>query len=58
MAVGRLEDPILANAVIGNEEADLVAVGRGMLRNPYWSLEAASKLKKETAIPTQYTTGF
>ncbi|GGG04354.1 NADPH dehydrogenase [Paenibacillus albidus] len=58
IAVGRLDDPILANAVIGNEEADLVAVGRGMLRNPYWSLEAAAKLKQETAIPKQYTTGF
>ncbi len=33
IAVGRLDDPILANAVIGNEDADLVAVGRGMLRN-------------------------
>ncbi|WP_028563002.1 NADH:flavin oxidoreductase/NADH oxidase [Paenibacillus pinihumi] len=58
IAVGRLDDPILANAVIGNEEADLVAVGRGMLRNPYWALETASKLKKETQIPRQYTTGF
>ncbi|AET57137.1 NADH:flavin oxidoreductase/NADH oxidase [Paenibacillus terrae] len=58
IAVGRLDDAILANAVIGNEEADLVAVGRGMLRNPYWSLEAAAKLKKETATPKQYTTGF
>lgn len=58
VAVGRLDDPILANAVIGNEEADLVAVGRGMLRNPYWALEAATKLGKETAIPKQYTAGF
>ena len=58
IAVGRLEDPILANAVIGNEEADLVAVGRGMLRNPYWALEAAAKLSKETAIPNQYLYGF
>ncbi len=58
IAVGRLDDPILANAVIGNEEADLVAVGRGLLRNPYWALEAASKLSKETQIPKQYTTGF
>ncbi len=49
IAVGRLDDPILANAVIGNEEADLVAVGRGMLRNPYWALETASKLKKRNA---------
>ncbi|WP_341280417.1 NADH:flavin oxidoreductase/NADH oxidase [Paenibacillus sp. FSL H8-0537] len=58
IAVGRLEDPVLANAVIGNEDADLVAVGRGMLRNPYWALEAAAMLKKETTVPTQYTTGF
>ncbi|WP_226002592.1 NADH:flavin oxidoreductase/NADH oxidase [Paenibacillus sp. BJ-4] len=58
IAVGRLDDPILANAVIGNEDADLIAVGRGMLRNPYWALEAAAKLKKETTTPKQYTTGF
>lgn len=47
IAVGRLDDSILANAVIGNEEADLIAVGRGMLRNPYWALEAASNLRKK-----------
>ncbi|MFD0712281.1 NADH:flavin oxidoreductase/NADH oxidase [Paenibacillus sp. GCM10027626] len=58
IAVGRLDDPGLANAVIGNEDADLVAVGRGMLRNPYWGLEAAAVLKKETAIPKQYVSGF
>lgn len=58
IAVGRLDDPGLANAVIGNEDADLVAVGRAMLRNPYWSLEAAAVLKKETAVPKQYTSGF
>ncbi|MNJ31958.1 NADPH dehydrogenase [compost metagenome] len=58
IAVGRLEDPILANAVIGNEDADLVAIGRGMLRNPYWTLEAAASLKKEMTVPKQYTSGF
>ncbi|MUG45852.1 NADH:flavin oxidoreductase/NADH oxidase [Paenibacillus woosongensis] len=58
IAVGRLEDPILANAVIGNEDADLVAIGRGMLRNPYWTLEAAAALKQEIPVPKQYTTGF
>ncbi|MFC4304007.1 NADH:flavin oxidoreductase/NADH oxidase [Cohnella boryungensis] len=58
IAVGRLDDPILANAVIGNEDADLVAVGRGMLRNPYWALEAAASLKMETSVPRQYATGF
>lgn len=58
IAVGRLDEPVLANAVIGNEEADLVAVGRGMLRNPYWALEAAAKLNKETKIPQQYRVSF
>ncbi|PWW04787.1 2,4-dienoyl-CoA reductase-like NADH-dependent reductase (Old Yellow Enzyme family) [Paenibacillus cellulosilyticus] len=58
IAVGRLDDPILANAVIGNVDADLVAVGRGMLRNPYWTLEAAAGLRKETTIPTPYKFGF
>ena len=58
IAVGRLDIPELANSVIGNEDADLVAVGRGMLRNPYWTLEAATELGKETAIPRQYAPGF
>ncbi|WEK53373.1 MAG: NADH:flavin oxidoreductase/NADH oxidase [Candidatus Cohnella colombiensis] len=58
IAVGRLEDPVLANAIIGNEDADLVAIGRGMLRNPYWTLEAAVQLKDKAQIPTQYVRGF
>ncbi|GIP36070.1 NADH:flavin oxidoreductase/NADH oxidase [Paenibacillus sp. J2TS4] len=58
IAVGRLDEPVLANAVIGNEEADLVAVGRGMLRNPYWTLEAAVQLNKESYLPKQYLSGF
>ncbi|NIK70384.1 NADH:flavin oxidoreductase/NADH oxidase [Paenibacillus sp. BK720] len=58
IAVGRLDDPALANSVIGNEDADLVAVGRGMLRNPYWALEAATVLHKEIDAPRQYERGF
>ncbi|AHV99109.1 NADH:flavin oxidoreductase/NADH oxidase [Paenibacillus sabinae] len=58
IAVGRLDDPALANAVVGNEDADLIAVGRGMLKNPYWPLAAAAELRKETEIPRQYERGF
>lgn len=58
IAVGVLDDPVLANAVVGNEDADLVAVGRAMLRNPYWALDAAYQLKKEIAVPVQYERGF
>lgn len=58
IAVGRLEDPILANSIIGNEEADLVAVGRGMLRHPYWTLEASKTLNKQIELPKQYELAF
>ena len=58
IAVGNLEDATVANAVIGNEDADLIAVGRGMLRNPYWAIEAAAQLKKETQVPKQYAVAF
>lgn len=58
IAVGRLEDPILANSIIGNDEADLVAVGRGMLRHPYWTLEASKTLNKQIELPKQYELAF
>lgn len=58
IAVGRLDEAVLANAVIGNEEADLVAVGRGMLRNPYWTLEAGVTLGQDAGVPKQYVFGF
>lgn len=58
IAVGRLDEPDLANSVIGNEEADLVAIGRAMFRNPYWTFEAAMKLNKKTQVPKQYMRGF
>lgn len=58
IAVGKLADYQLANAVIGNEVADLVAVGRGMLRNPYWALEMADQLKDSHFVPKQYERAF
>ncbi len=58
IAVGKLSDPRVANAVIGNESADLVAVGRGMLKNPYWALGAGEELRKEAPVPEQYLRGF
>ncbi|MEO3946645.1 NADH:flavin oxidoreductase/NADH oxidase [Gorillibacterium sp. CAU 1737] len=58
IAVGRLDDPALANAVIGNEDAELVAVGRGMLRDPNWTLNAAEALGKSTDIPKALERGY
>ncbi|MBS5951557.1 MAG: NADH:flavin oxidoreductase/NADH oxidase, partial [Clostridium sp.] len=58
IAVGRLDEPDLANSIIGNEEADLVAIGRAMFRNPYWALNAASKLNEKVQVTKQYKLGF
>lgn len=58
IAVGLLDEAELANAVIGNEDADLVGIGRAMFRNPYWAFEAARKLNIKTQVPKQYGRGF
>lgn len=58
IAVGKLDEPELANAIIGNDEVDLVAIGRAMFRNPYWAFDAATKLNKKTQVPNQYKLGL
>ena len=58
IAVGLLDEPELANSIIGNKDADLVAIGRAMLRSPYWPLEAAIKLNMKTQVPKQYMRGI
>ncbi len=57
-AVGRLDYPALAEFVVATGDADLVAVGRGLLRDPYWALRAAIALGETPAVPAQYTRGF
>jgi 2,4-dienoyl-CoA reductase-like NADH-dependent reductase (Old Yellow Enzyme family)/thioredoxin reductase len=34
MAVGRINDPLVANDILLNEQADLVCIGRGLLADP------------------------
>ncbi|WP_373228558.1 NADH:flavin oxidoreductase/NADH oxidase [Cohnella sp.] len=59
IAVGMLEEPTLAESVIGNEDADLVAIARGMLRDPYWATNAAIAMKSEhTHVPKQYERAY
>jgi len=58
LAVGNLSDPIVAESVLANEDADLVAIGRGMLNDPYWSLHAIKQLTNHINPPTQYTRGM
>lgn len=59
IAVGQLADPVLAQSVIAGEDADLVAIARGLLRDPYWATHAAVQLGHEhTHIPRQYERGY
>ncbi len=41
IAVGRLEIPELAEKVIADGNADLIAIGRGLLSDPYWPVKVA-----------------
>jgi NADPH2 dehydrogenase len=58
IAVGNLDDPKLAEATVANEDADLVAVARGMLRDPYWAIHAIKAVRGETLPPKQYERAY
>lgn len=45
LAGGKIITPSMANEVIQSNRADLVYLGRELLRNPYWSLHASQYLK-------------
>lgn len=54
IAVGLITTPELADAVVRNGLADLVALGRELLRHPQWPLEAARTLGQEIEWPLPY----
>lgn len=54
MAVGLITEPRQAEAVLKDGQADMVAVGRGMLYNPRWPWHAATELGEEFFYPKQY----
>ncbi|WP_232696203.1 NADH:flavin oxidoreductase/NADH oxidase [Brevibacillus daliensis] len=58
IAVGILDDPALAEQVLEENQADLVAIGRAMLREPYWALQASRILDGTCEPPKQYIRGF
>jgi 2,4-dienoyl-CoA reductase-like NADH-dependent reductase (Old Yellow Enzyme family) len=53
-AVGLITEPKLADEIVRNGRADLVALGRELLRHPYWPLHAAHALGHRVAWPRQY----
>nr|WP_194138521.1 NADPH dehydrogenase [Robertmurraya kyonggiensis] len=58
IVAGVINSPDLADSIIRNNDADLIAIGRGMLRNPYWALDAAEILNQHIEVPDQYKRAF
>jgi len=54
VAVGLITRPEQAEEIIATGCADLVALGRELLRDPYWALRAAGELGVEFPWPRQY----
>jgi 2,4-dienoyl-CoA reductase-like NADH-dependent reductase (Old Yellow Enzyme family) len=55
-AVGIINEPMQADQIIRNGQADLILLARQMLRDPYWPLRAAEALGKlkHLTTPNQY----
>lgn len=55
MAVGLIEEPGQAEAIIASGDADLVAMARAFLWNPRWVWHAAAALGETVEPPAQYS---
>lgn len=53
-AVGLITDPVQAQTILEQGDADAVLLARELLRDPYWPLHAATALGVERAWPVQY----
>lgn len=58
IAVGRITNEELAEEILQNGRADLVALGRELLRNPYWAVEAAVRHGIPGYVPQSYERAF
>ncbi|AFK87460.1 MULTISPECIES: NADPH dehydrogenase NamA [Thermoanaerobacterium] len=56
-AVGLITKAEMAEQILKDEKADIIALGRELLRNPYWPLYAAHDLKEDVEWPKQYERG-
>lgn len=54
IAVGLITEPAQAESILEAGDADMIAVGRGMLFNPRWPWRAAAELGASIPGPIQY----
>jgi 2,4-dienoyl-CoA reductase-like NADH-dependent reductase (Old Yellow Enzyme family) len=57
-AVGLISAPQHADEIIRTGQADVVLLGREMLRDPYWALHASKVLGVPGPVPPQYLRAF
>lgn len=57
MAVGLITESQQAEAILTEGSADLVAMARGLLNDPFWAWRAADALGGRVAAPNQYLRG-
>lgn len=53
-AVGMITDPLQAEAILQEQQADAIFMAREFLRDPYWPLHAARSLGVKIQKPVQY----
>jgi len=56
--VGMITNPHQAETILVNGDADLIFIGRELLRNPYFPLEAAKQLRSQIPVPKPYELAF
>jgi len=57
-AVGLITTGLQAEEILQNERADLIFIGRELLRDPYWPRTAAKQLDTPLVAPVQYNRGW
>lgn len=57
-AVGLITSGNLAEEILRNKRADLIFIGRELLRDPYWPRTAAKELDTTVHSPVQYERGW
>ncbi len=58
IAVGLITDEKMAEEILENGRADLIALGRELLRNPYWPINVAAKYGLDDFIPESYRRAY
>ncbi|OEH94533.1 NADPH dehydrogenase NamA [Bacillus solimangrovi] len=57
-AVGMIMTGLQAEEILKNNRADLIFIGRELLRDPYWAYRAAQDLHTTIEAPVQYERGW